>query len=86
MSMAVGLAASAISLFIGIAYGAVAGYLGGRTDHVMMRVIEVLSGLRWCCFVIFLTVVFGAALRCCFLHHRRGGLAVHGAHRPRADP
>ena len=67
MSMAVGLAASAISLFIGIAYGAVAGYLGGRTDHVMMRVIEVLSGLPLVFFVIFLTVVFGRSRYVLFL-------------------
>jgi oligopeptide transport system permease protein len=67
MSMAVGLAASAISLFIGIAYGAVAGDLGGRTDHVMMRVIEVLSGLPLVFFVIFLTVVFGRSRYVLFL-------------------
>jgi oligopeptide transport system permease protein len=59
MSLAVGLAASAISLVVGIAYGALAGYAGGRTDHLMMRFIEVLSGLPLIFFVIFLTVVFG---------------------------
>ena len=45
VSMAVGLVASAVSLLVGIAYGAIAGYMGGRTDHAMMRVIEILSGL-----------------------------------------
>lgn len=59
VSLAVGLAASAISLAVGIAYGAVAGYVGGRTDHLMMRFIEVLSGLPLIFFVIFLTVIFG---------------------------
>jgi len=59
ISLAVGLAASAISLAIGISYGAVAGYLGGRTDRLMMRFIEVLSGLPLIFFVIFLTVIFG---------------------------
>lgn len=59
MSMAVGLASSAISLCVGIAYGAIAGYAGGRTDHLMMRVIEILSGLPLVFFVIFLTVVLG---------------------------
>ena len=59
MSLAVGLAASTISLVVGIAYGALAGYVGGRTDHLMMRFIEVLSGLPLIFFVIFLTVVFG---------------------------
>ena len=59
VSLAVGLVASAVSLLVGIAYGAVSGYLGGRTDHVMMRLIEILSGLPLIFFVIFLTVVFG---------------------------
>jgi hypothetical protein len=53
------LSASAISLGIGIAYGAVAGYVGGRLDQFMMRFVEVLSGLPLIFFVIFLTVVFG---------------------------
>jgi oligopeptide transport system permease protein len=55
----VGIVASAISLGVGISYGAVAGYAGGRTDQLMMRFIEVLSGLPLIFFVIFLTVIFG---------------------------
>lgn len=59
MSLAVGLVASFMSLSIGIGYGAVAGYMGGRADQLMMRFIEVLSGLPLLFFVIFLTVIFG---------------------------
>jgi oligopeptide transport system permease protein len=59
VSLTVGLVASAVSLLVGIGYGAIAGYIGGRTDHVMMRVIEILSGLPLIFFVIFLTVIFG---------------------------
>jgi oligopeptide transport system permease protein len=59
VSIAVGLFASIVSLLVGIGYGAVAGYVGGRTDHAMMRIIEILSGLPLIFFVIFLTVVFG---------------------------
>ena len=59
VSMIVGLVASAVSLSLGLIYGAVAGYVGGRTDDVMMRVIEILGGLPLIFFVIFLTVVFG---------------------------
>ena len=59
VSLAVGLVASAVSLSLGLCYGAVAGYVGGRTDHVMMRIIEILSGLPLIFFVIFLTVLFG---------------------------
>jgi oligopeptide transport system permease protein len=59
VSLAVGVVASAVSLLVGIGYGAFAGYVGGRTDHVMMRGIEILSGLPLIFFVIFLTVIFG---------------------------
>lgn len=59
VSLEVGLVASAVSLLVGIGYGAVAGYIGGRTDHAMMRIIEILSGLPLIFFVIFLTVIFG---------------------------
>jgi oligopeptide transport system permease protein len=58
-SLAVGLIASLVSLVLGIGYGAVAGYFGGRTDHIMMRIIEIMSGLPLIFFVIVLTVVLG---------------------------
>jgi oligopeptide transport system permease protein len=67
VSLAVGVVASAVSLLVGIGYGAVAGYVGGRTDHVMMRIIEILSGLPLIFFVIFLTVVFGRSEYLLFL-------------------
>ena len=59
VSLLIGLVASSVSLLVGIAYGAIAGYMGGRIDHLMMRVLEILSGLPLIFFVIFLTVVFG---------------------------
>jgi oligopeptide transport system permease protein len=59
VSITIGLAASVISLLVGVSYGAIAGYSGGRTDHVMMRLIEILSGLPLIFFVILLTVIFG---------------------------
>jgi len=62
VSLAVGLVASAVSLLVGIGYGAVAGYIGGRTDHAMMRGIEILSGLPLVFFIIFLTVIFGRSM------------------------
>lgn len=67
VSLAVGMVASAVSLSVGISYGAVAGYVGGRTDHVMMRIIEILSGLPLIFFVIFLTVIFGRSQSLLFL-------------------
>ncbi|MGC2029255.1 MAG: ABC transporter permease subunit [Steroidobacteraceae bacterium] len=67
ISLAVGLVASAVSLVVGIGYGAVAGYIGGRTDHVMMRGIEILSGLPLVFFIIFLTVIFGRSVYLLFM-------------------
>ncbi len=59
ISLAVGLLASFVALTIGVAYGAVAGYAGGRTDVLMMRVIEIIYALPFIFFVIVLVMVFG---------------------------
>ena len=58
VSLAVGLVATAVSLLIGVLYGAVAGYLGGRTDALMMRIVDVLYSLPFVFFVIILMVMF----------------------------
>jgi oligopeptide transport system permease protein len=67
VSIAVGLVASLISIVVGVSYGAISGYLGGRVDHLMMRLIEILSGLPLIFFVIFLTVIFGRSLSLLFI-------------------
>ena len=67
ISLAVGLTATAVSLVVGIVYGAIAGFAGGRVDHLMMRVIEILSGLPLIFFVILLTVVFGRSVYLLFV-------------------
>src|SRR3546814_19773868 len=59
VSLAVGLLATAVSLVIGVTYGAIAGFLGGRIDNLMMRIVDVLSSLPFMFFVIMLMVVFG---------------------------
>ncbi|HWX80885.1 MAG TPA: ABC transporter permease subunit [Steroidobacteraceae bacterium] len=59
VSIGVGLVASVVSLVVGLSFGAIAGYRGGRIDHLMLRMIEILSGLPLIFFVIVLTVVFG---------------------------
>jgi oligopeptide transport system permease protein len=58
VSLSVGLVATLVSLVIGIAYGATAGYLGGRIDTLMMRIVDVLYALPFIFFVIILMVVF----------------------------
>ncbi len=67
VSLAVGAAATAVSLTIGVAYGAVAGYAGGRVDQVMMRIVDVLYGLPFIFFVIILMVIVGRSLVNLFL-------------------
>jgi len=62
LSLGIGLVASAVSAIIGVLYGAVAGYCGGRVDQLMMRILEILGGLPLVFFVIFLTVIAGNSL------------------------
>lgn len=59
VSFAVGLSATAVSLLIGVLYGAIAGYLGGRTDVLMMRIVDILYALPFTIFVILLLTLFG---------------------------
>ncbi|MBV9842515.1 MAG: ABC transporter permease subunit [Sphingomonadaceae bacterium] len=59
VSLAVGVVASGVSLVIGVAYGATAGYLGGRIDEAMMRIVDILYSLPFIFFVILLMVTFG---------------------------
>jgi oligopeptide transport system permease protein len=59
VSLLVGVAATAVSLVIGVTYGAIAGYFGGRIDSIMMRLVDVLYSLPFLFFVILLMVLFG---------------------------
>jgi oligopeptide transport system permease protein len=59
ISLAVGILASLVALFVGVAWGATAGYLGGRVDAIMMRFVEVVYALPFIFLVIVLVVVFG---------------------------
>ena len=59
ISLLVGIAASLISVAIGVLWGATAGYLGGRVDNLLMRTVDVLYTLPFIPFVIVLEVLFG---------------------------
>ena len=59
ISITIGLLATLVSFFIGVTYGAVAAYLGGRVDNVMMRFVDVLYGLPFMFVVIVLIVTVG---------------------------
>jgi oligopeptide transport system permease protein len=62
ISLLVGLVATAVSLVIGVLYGAISGYLGGRADRVMMAGVDVLYALPFMFLVILLMTVFGRSL------------------------
>ena len=59
VSLAIGVMTTFIALLIGVAYGATAGYVGGRTDNLMMRFVDVLYALPLLFFIIILVTVFG---------------------------
>jgi oligopeptide transport system permease protein len=59
VSIGVGLAATFVAITIGVTYGAIAGYFGGKLDSVMMRIVDIIYSLPFAIFVILLTVFFG---------------------------
>jgi len=67
VSLAVGFLATAVSLLIGVAWGTVSGFSGGRVDNVMMRIVDILYALPFIIFVILLMVVFGRNLFLLFM-------------------
>jgi oligopeptide transport system permease protein len=67
VSLTVGFVATAVSLVIGTLWGATAGFLGGRIDGMMMRIVDILYSIPFIFFVILLTVVFGRYLTLIYL-------------------
>ncbi len=67
ISLLVGIVATAMALVIGVTYGAIAGYFGGRVDAVMMRIVDTMYALPFMIFIILLMVVFGRNLLLLFL-------------------
>ncbi len=67
ISLLVGVAATSVSLIIGVLYGALAGFAGGRLDSLMMRIVDILYALPFTIFVIILMVFFGKHLILMFL-------------------
>ncbi|NQV21943.1 MAG: ABC transporter permease subunit [Rhodospirillales bacterium] len=59
ISLMVGVVATVVALVIGVGYGAIAGYAGGRTDNLMMRAVDILYAVPFMFFVILLMVFFG---------------------------
>lgn len=67
ISILVGFIATAVALIIGVIYGMIAGYIGNKTDAIMMRFVDTLYALPFTIMVILLTVLFGRSLILIFL-------------------
>jgi oligopeptide transport system permease protein len=67
ISLMVGAVATIVSLVIGVAWGAIAGFAGGRVDQFMMRLVDVVYAMPFLFFVILVTVVFGRHIFLIFL-------------------
>ena len=67
ISLAVGFIATAVALLIGVTWGAIAGYVGGKVDAVMMRLVDILYALPFMIFIVLLMVVFGRNILLLFL-------------------
>ena len=67
ISLMVGILASLVALVIGVTYGAFAGYVGGRADDFMMRIVDIMYSLPFIFFVIILMVVFGRQIFLIFI-------------------
>lgn len=59
VSLSVGLCATAVALTIGVIYGTVSGFIGGKIDALMMRIVDIIYALPFTVFVILLMVFFG---------------------------
>ncbi|MCF7645488.1 ABC transporter permease subunit [Bacillus subtilis] len=67
ISLAIGLLASVMALVLGVGYGAISGYLGGRADNIMMRIVDILYSLPFIFFVILMLVFFGRSIIIIFI-------------------
>ncbi|GHG10080.1 ABC transporter permease subunit [Paracoccus aerius] len=67
ISLLVGIVGAGIAVIVGTLYGAVAGYVGGRTDQVMMRTVDILMSIPYMFVLILLLVMFGRSMTMLFL-------------------
>ncbi len=62
ISLAVGFSTAAINLVIGIVYGGISGYIGGRVDMVMMRIIDVIYAVPTLLYIVLILMIFGNSI------------------------
>ena len=62
VSLTIGVVGALVSLLIGVLYGGISGYMGGLVDDIMMRILEILSGIPYMVMVIIVTVFLGKGM------------------------
>ena len=62
ISLAIGFASAAINLVIGVLYGGISGYIGGKVDMIMMRIIDIIYAVPTLLYVILILMVFGNSI------------------------
>ena len=62
VSLSIAFATAAINLVIGVLYGGIAGYIGGRLDMVMMRIIDIIYAVPSLIYVVLILLVFGDSI------------------------
>ena len=67
ISLMVGFLGASVAVFVGTLYGATSGYLGGRTDQIMMRIVDILMSIPYMFVLILLLVVFGRSIGMLFI-------------------
>jgi oligopeptide transport system permease protein len=60
VSVLIGVAGAAMELVVGVIYGAVAGYFGGRVDDIMMRIVEILNSIPYLIQVLLIVLILGS--------------------------
>jgi len=67
ISLLVGVIGAIVAVFLGTLYGAIAGYIGGRTDSIMMRIVDILLSIPFMFVLILMLVIFGRSLLMLFI-------------------
>jgi oligopeptide transport system permease protein len=67
ISLLVGFVGAAIAVIVGTLYGAIAGYFGGRTDGIMMRIVDILMAIPFMFVLILMLVIFGRSILMLFI-------------------
>lgn len=62
VSLTIGLVGAAVSLLVGVIYGGISGYFGGRVDDIMMRIVEILVGIPYMIVVIVMSLALGKGI------------------------